>query len=460
MKELVVILTHVWGEQIKNMCEEISKCRDIILLADIESKNKYNYPNNIDNMNVIFFDKKNHNFNIDSHKSKNVKRRYFFNNFLAIFQIMDEIRKYDRFWMIESDVRYHGDWCDFFKKTDNIQGDLLISNLYTYEQDKNFFWWPNNKQGFDYTNRELYKFSSDKNFNDIPKDKWCHALFCISRISLPLMEMLYQEFPHYNIFFECLVPTLTIYHNFIIKCLNKHPEIMSKSYNWLPVNGFMEDNVIHHACKSIDYEKYNYEQKIYEQIINKYKDNPDCALYIILIKFFYKKFLNKKWINTCNLTKEINEDIKNIIPTLKPGSKQFCQFANYISYLNNISSLNIPKEYIDKFLTDEPVESIGDYFQFLINYTEKYNESKRVAIIIINIMERQVLKLSPFEKKYIEKELRYFHKKNVCERFTTRFLSQIQGIPEPSVQYYQISDDIRHINECIGGLVNYKYYPF
>jgi hypothetical protein len=49
---------------------------------------------------------------------------------------------YDRYWVIEYDVRYSGDWSDFFRSVDGYDFDLMTSHIRRYADEPRWIWWP------------------------------------------------------------------------------------------------------------------------------------------------------------------------------------------------------------------------------------------------------------------------------------------------------------------------------
>jgi hypothetical protein len=49
---------------------------------------------------------------------------------------------YERYWVIEYDVRYSGDWRDFFSSVDGYEFDLITSHIRRYADEPRWMWWP------------------------------------------------------------------------------------------------------------------------------------------------------------------------------------------------------------------------------------------------------------------------------------------------------------------------------
>lgn len=438
MKELIVLLTHVWGNQLDELYGDLSSCKDTIILADKNSKYIDKYPKN--NQNLILFDGNDTSYNLYHHISNN---HVFFNIFNPLFQIMDLLRKYDRFWIVESDVRYNGDWKDFFEKMDDEECDLMISWYNSYKNAPYYFWWPNNSHNYSIQN---YSNSSpNKSSLNIPQSDWRKGLFCISRISLPLMEVLYKEMPNYNEYFECLVPTLANIYGFTIKNLNKR-NVLSKEYTWTPKNGYVEDGKIHHACKITD-SNIPIDVKTLYNIINSHEDN----LLKAFIMVHYKDYLNKMWIKTY----KINETIESVFSNIHDFN---ISHIRYLIFLDKY--IHIQQSTFDKFLTKDRVENIGDYLSYLIYYIEKFGKNNNIIYICENLLQNQIYSLPTYCKSYIKDELEVLKKHNICNRLVDRILAQIQGTPEPIVLYKKIDGIYGEFLQAINHDFNYKYYPF
>jgi hypothetical protein len=441
MKELIVLLTHVWGNQLDELYNDLSSCKHTIILADKNSKHIHKYPKN--NSNLIFFDGNDKSYNQFHHISNN---HLFFNIFNPLFQIMDTLRGYDRFWIVESDVRYNGDWNDFFNRMDNENCDLMLSWYNSYKNAPYYFWWPNNAHNY-----EIQNYSNNianKSLLNTPKETWRKGLFCISRISLPLMEVLYKEMPNYNEYFECLVPTIANNYGYTIKNLNKR-NILSYEYTWTPKNGYVEDNKIHHACKITDSNIPDEVLRLYDSI-----NNESDILLKAFAKIQYKKYLNSLWIKSYKIHDEINDLISNF--TIE--SVDFYNDLKYLIYLDK--HILIPQRIFDKFLTETCVENVGEYLNYLTYYINKFGRNNKIIQICEKLLQNQIYSLSTQHKAYIKDELEILKHNNICNRLVDRILVKIQGVPEPNILYKKIDGLCGEFLQTMNTEFNYKYYPF
>lgn len=446
MKELIVLLTHVWGNQLDELYSDLSSCKDTIILADKNSKYINDYPK--DNPNLILFNGNSIEHGLYHHK---IDDHIFFNDFMPLFQIMDILQKYDRFWLIESDVRYNGNWEDFFKKIDSEEADLMVAWYNSYHNAPHFWWWPNKNTSQYYQS----PYPPTKTLLDIPQNRWRKGLFCISRISTHLMKLIYQEMPFYHEYFECLIPTLAYSNGFTIKNLSKR-DVLSKEYSWTKKNGYVEDNKIHHACKIINSE-------IPSDILDLYNTiNEKTGFLKILVKKQYKDFLNKLWIKTHELSMEIDNDLiieLNNIKNYDAGSEYFCDSTRYLIQIDK-KIKQLPQQYFDGFLTKNKVEKVGIYLNFLTYYLNRFGKNDLIISVCENLLQDQIYPLHISEKTYIKHELEQLKKYNICPRLVNRILSQIYGYPEPKILYETPNGDEGQLIKKIGGSINYKYYPF
>ena len=60
------------------------------------------------------------------------------------FPVLDFFRahpSYDRYWAIEYDVRYTGDWSHFFASLGRYDHDLITSHIRRYQDEPRWPWW-------------------------------------------------------------------------------------------------------------------------------------------------------------------------------------------------------------------------------------------------------------------------------------------------------------------------------
>jgi hypothetical protein len=61
------------------------------------------------------------------------------------FPVLEFYRRhpdYDFYWFIEYDVRYTGDWCDFFARFDFTGHDFTTAHIRRFAEEPFWWWWP------------------------------------------------------------------------------------------------------------------------------------------------------------------------------------------------------------------------------------------------------------------------------------------------------------------------------
>ena len=85
---------------------------------------------------------------------------------LAFLDFYDHHPGFDRYWFIEFDVVFTGDWKTLFDAVEDDGSDLVAGYVRSYEDERDWFWWP---------------------FMDFPgygnKSEWMRAFFPLCRIS-------------------------------------------------------------------------------------------------------------------------------------------------------------------------------------------------------------------------------------------------------------------------------------
>lgn len=99
---------------------------------------------------------------------------------------------YSRYWFIEYDVTYSGDWSEVFQAFESSNADLLGTTLTPYEQRPDWNWWPT----FDPP-------------SDCGKSEWVRGFFPISRLSTAALEILDEGYQAgWSGHREAVIPTL------------------------------------------------------------------------------------------------------------------------------------------------------------------------------------------------------------------------------------------------------------
>jgi hypothetical protein len=71
----------------------------------------------------------------------------FGNQDLVILKFFLDNPEYDRYWMIEDDVRCSGSWGEVFAELDNSGADLLLTVVQNYWEVPNWYWWTHMSTG-------------------------------------------------------------------------------------------------------------------------------------------------------------------------------------------------------------------------------------------------------------------------------------------------------------------------
>jgi len=103
-----------------------------------------------------------------------------------------KLAQYDRFWLVEYDVDFSGNWRDFFAETSNYAADLLATRIRRRSDDPR------------YGHLKHFAMPQDAVGNPVI------ALFCISRLSRRLVESYRQELARrdWRGHFEIVLPSV------------------------------------------------------------------------------------------------------------------------------------------------------------------------------------------------------------------------------------------------------------
>lgn len=397
---LIVLMTHTWGSRLEFMYNKLKTIHDTILLVD-NSTQDYTFPEE-----SIFFNKSEFEQidNISEYKT-------FMNNFNPFFKIYDTLIKYNYVYMIEYDVEFLGSWERLFNLTDGIKSDLIISSLTSN--------YPNIKKRKNtrkinedeilkigkVTGLCKYSFpekniQADKSILDIPSDYFSIGLCSFSRYSKKYLNFLYNELPHYKDYFELLIPSLALYHNFsIISLLDTYPDIcgvflpsiqnmqinvsynkINKLFHPIKVSDYYEDwkkyksdytDILNSNLNPKSLEDYSNTKNNYEEFFNISRYDPEGELIknVITYKFLEKLKTNNAcglelldFLRSCNI---INRNQSNNLVDFKGSTHS----DDMILYLIQGCSTNIWMDY--EFLIE------------IIKNMDKYNPGLIFKLLIV-----------------------------------------------------------------------------
>lgn len=123
-------------------------------------------------------------------------------NHFPLLKFFKENQCYDYYWLVEDDVRFSGDWKDFFDSFASSTSDFLSSVIETKAENPNWYWWTSLKAG----NEVIAEEKLLKSFNPIYRLS-NQALACIdAHLRIGWMG-------HY----EVLLPTLLYNKGFLLE---------------------------------------------------------------------------------------------------------------------------------------------------------------------------------------------------------------------------------------------------
>ena len=123
-------------------------------------------------------------------------------NHFPLLKFYKENQGYDYYWLVEDDVRFSGEWKDFFGSFASCTSDFLSSVIETKAENPNWYWWTSLKTG----NEVIAEEKLLKSFNPIYRLS-SQALACIdAHLRIGWMG-------HY----EVLLPTLLYNKGFLLE---------------------------------------------------------------------------------------------------------------------------------------------------------------------------------------------------------------------------------------------------
>lgn len=123
-------------------------------------------------------------------------------NHFPLLKFFKENQCYDYYWLVEDDVRFSGDWKDFFDSFASSTSDFLSSVIETKAENPTWYWWTSLKVG----NEVIAEEKRLKSFNPIYRLS-SQALVCIdAHLRIGWMG-------HY----EVLLPTLLYNKGFLLE---------------------------------------------------------------------------------------------------------------------------------------------------------------------------------------------------------------------------------------------------
>lgn len=123
-------------------------------------------------------------------------------NHFPLLKFFKENQCYDYYWLVEDDVRFSGDWKDFFDSFASSTSDFLSSVFETKAENPNWYWWTSLKAG----NEVIAEEKLLRSFNPIYRLS-SQALVCIdAHLRIGWMG-------HY----EVLLPTLLYNKGFLLE---------------------------------------------------------------------------------------------------------------------------------------------------------------------------------------------------------------------------------------------------
>lgn len=224
-------------------------------------------------------------------------------NHFPLLKFFKENQCYEHYWLVEDDVRFSGDWKDFFNSFASSTSDFLSSVIETKAENPNWYWWTSLKAG----NEVIAEEKLLKSFNPI---------YRLSRQALACIDAYLRIgwIGHH----EVLLPTLLYNKGFLVEDFGDEgafvcPENKAKFYNdtsmrIAPVLPDDRKNYLFHPVKEEkirqngSYKKNAVfvaagESSLHRQLL---KGDADFDLHLLIYDGSYNKFCNDTDFIACD----------------------------------------------------------------------------------------------------------------------------------------------------------------
>lgn len=224
-------------------------------------------------------------------------------NHFPLLKFFKENQCYDYYWLVEDDVRFSGDWKDFFDSFASSTSDFLSSVIETKAENPTWYWWTSLKVG----NEVIAEEKLLKSFNPIYRLS-SQALVCIdAHLRIGWMG-------HYEVF----LPTLLYNKGFLLEDFGGEgtfvrPENNAKFYNdtsmrIAPVLPDDRKNYLFHPVKEEKVRQDGAYKKnavfvpvgkdsLHRQLL---KGDADFDLHLLIYDGSYNKFCNDSDFVACD----------------------------------------------------------------------------------------------------------------------------------------------------------------
>lgn len=224
-------------------------------------------------------------------------------NHFPLLKFFKEHQGYDYYWLVEDDVRFSGEWKDFFDSFASSTSDFLSSVIETKAENPDWYWWSCLKTG----NETLAEDKLLRAFNPICRLS-CQALACIDA------HLREDWMGHHEVF----LPTLLYNKGFLLEDFGGegafvHPENKAKFYDdtsmrLAPVLPDDRENYLFHPVKEEKVRKNGSYKKnavfvpvgkdsLHRQLL---KGDADFDLHLLIYDGSYNKFCDDSDFIACD----------------------------------------------------------------------------------------------------------------------------------------------------------------
>ena len=224
-------------------------------------------------------------------------------NHFPLLKFFKENQGYDYYWLVEDDVRFSGEWKDFFGSFASCTSDFLSSVIETKAENPNWYWWTSLKTG----NEVIAEEKLLKSFNPI---------YRLSRQALACIDayLIIGWMGHH----EVLLPTLLYNEGFLLEDFGGEgtfvrPENKAKFYDdtsmrIAPVLPDDRKNYLFHPVKEEKVRQNGSYKKnavfvpvgkdsLHRQLL---KGDADFDLHLLIYDGSYNKFCNDSDFVACD----------------------------------------------------------------------------------------------------------------------------------------------------------------
>ena len=262
--------------------------------------------------------------------------------------------EFDYYWVVEDDVRFSGQWNEFFHAFDADDADLIASYITRYADDKSWPWW------------HTFSSAADKTISPDDMVRSFHPIYRLSNRALQTLHEKMTEEWHGH--FEVLIPTVLSWAGLKLHDMRRNAPFSAENLS----TDFYDEQTLSHMPLRIQTERENMIYHPVKEKASAHGFRRNCVISAVGCNS-----LHRGWVKDAA---ERSFDLHLIV--YDNSFARYCRDADYVSYRKGFKLrlvydyLRAHPDYIEAydyfFIPDDDIQASSEEIETLFRLMDAY----------------------------------------------------------------------------------------